>query len=78
MDAGVFNLLASYSRGLQRDYQGGDALGSLPSCSDGSSTIVCENAVRDPFLRSIDNINISISLRRGSDSSDVRSSCSFN
>ena len=78
MDARVFNLLASYSRGLERDYQSGDALGSLASCSHGGSTVVCENAVRDPFLRSIDNIDISVSLRRGSDSSDVRSSCSFN
>ena len=76
MDTGVFNLFAGYTRCLQRDDESGDALYSFASCSHGRSAIIGEDAVGDPFLCSIDNVDISIPLCRGSYSGNIRSSCS--
>lgn len=37
------------------------------------SAKVCEDAVRDPFLRSIDNVNVAFPLSSGGNSSDIGS-----
>ena len=75
MDSGVFDLLACHAGSLEWDDQGGDALSSFASCSHGCSAIIREDTVGDPFLGSVDDIDISASLGRGGDSGDVRPSC---
>lgn len=37
------------------------------------SAKVCEDAVRDPFLRSVDNVNVAFPLGSGDNSSDIGS-----
>lgn len=72
----VFDFLTGHPRGLERDDQGGDAVRAFASGSYGSSAIIRENSIGDPFFGSVDNINISAALCCGSDPRDIGPSCS--
>lgn len=50
-------------------------MSSFSARPNSSSAEVCEDAVRNPFLRSINNVNVALPLGSGGNASNVRSSC---
>lgn len=57
------------------DDQDGDASGAGPACAHSSGDVVCPDTVGDPFLGTVDDVDVAMADSRGFDIGNVGAGC---